>query len=543
VNTQWIIFASILIANAAAALVIAIVLARRPLAQGKRALILMLLGLAVWTFCYAMITLSASLDVKHVWLKLENIGIVSVPVLWFFFTAQYTRLDRWLTRPVMVSFWIIPIVTLLLLFSGRWFHLYYSFTAPVSDAGGPLTVGRGPWYMVQLVQSYLLYLAGTGILTWRFIQYRNIYRQQLFTLLGAILVPMSVNVAYQVLPKNFLFPSMHIDLTPLTFTVTAILIGRGIFGLQLFNLAPIARHIVMEHIPEMVFVVDSSDRVLDANSVAQRWLGKDLEEIIGQDPLDVFREWPQLLNRFLSENETREEIQIPGNPPRTLELVITPLYNKHNVLEGRVIVAHDITQRKLMEEDLQRANDSLKTQLDENEILRAKLQEQAIRDPLTGVYNRRFLAESIEAEIARAARENVPVSVVILDIDHFKQFNDVYGHKCGDVVLQTIANFLNDNTRRGDILCRYGGEEFVVLMPNAAVESAYERAEKWRRALEEMVIEYEGMKLQSTFSAGVAGFPLSGLDGDSILKSADKALYKSKADGRNRVTIHSMEVQ
>lgn len=535
-NIQWIVFASILLLNTAAALVVAALLARRPSAPGLWFLVWILTMLAVWTFSYAMLTLLSSLAAKHFWLKVENIGIVSVPVLWFFFTLQYTALDKWLTRFAIALFWIIPLVTLILLFSEHWFHLYYSFTRPVSEAGGPLVIGRGPWYSVQLVQSYLLDLIGIILLAQRFIQHRNIYRRQTITLLGAVLIPFLVNVFYQLAPRIAPSISTPIDLTPLSFTVTAALLGAGIFGWRLFDLMPITRHKVLDYIPEMVVVVDPHDRVLDANQTAQEWLGKTLDEIVGKDPIEIFHGWTELINRFLTANETHEEIQVPGDPPRTLELTVSALYNQSGDLEGRVIVAHDITFHKWLENDMKYANEALIRQLDEIEQLRADLEEQAIRDPLTNVYNRRYMAEFLDKEIARAEREKTPVSLVIMDMDNFKQFNDSYGHKCGDIVLQAFANFLLEHTRRGDVVCRYGGEEFVILMPNAPLEIGYERAETWRQDFSETPIEYEGMKFSATFSAGVATFPQHGFTGDSILQAADKALYRSKNGGRNRVT-------
>ncbi len=535
-NTQWIVFASILLLNTVAALVVAALLARRPPAPGLWFLVWMLALLAVWTFSYAMITLSPSLVAKHFWLKVENLAIVSVPVLWFFFTLQYTALDKWLTRPIMILFWVIPLVTLSLLFSERWLHLYYSFTQPVSEAGGPLVIGRGPWYLVQLIQSYLLDLIGIILLTRRFSQFRNIYRRQAITLLGAILIPALVNLFYQLAPRFVPSIAISIDLTPLSFTVTAALLGAGIFGWRLFDLMPITRHRVLDYIPEMVVVVDPHDRVLDANKTAQEWLGKTLDEIVGKDPIEIFHGWTQLINRFLTANETREEIQIPGDPPRTFELTVSALYNQSGGLEGRVIVAHDITYHKWLENDMKYANESLKNQLAEIEQLRADLEEQAIRDPLTNVYNRRYMAEFLDKEIARAEREKTPVSLVIMDMDNFKQFNDSYGHRCGDVILESFANFLLEHTRRGDVVCRYGGEEFVILMPNAPLEIGYERAETWRQDFSETPIDYEGMKFSATFSAGVATFPQHGLTGDSILQAADKALYRSKNGGRNQVT-------
>ncbi len=522
-----------------AAFFIAVILSRKPYTPGIRSITYMLGGLGIWSFAYAMITLYPTIEDKQFWLKLENIGIVSVPVLWFFFTFRYSMSDNWLShKPVRLLFWVIPMITLVMLFSGRWLNLYYTSIHLATETGGPLIIDRGPWYLIQIIQNYALTLLGMAALLWSIIQSRRIYRRQFLLLIGAVLIPFLLNLLYQLFPGFIPFFTAPIDLTPLSFNATAILIATSIFRLHLFDLVPIARSTVMEHIPEMVFVFDSHDRVVDANFVAQKWLGKSIEEISGQDPVDVFREWPQLLSNFFFTEFTSEEIQIPGNPPRTLELVITPIYNRSNILEGRVILAHDITQRKNLENDLKEVNKSLQVQLAENESLRAKLQEQAIRDPLTGAFNRRFFAESLDKEVARSIRDGVPFSVVIMDVDHFKQFNDTFGHKCGDIVLQSLANFLKDNTRRGDIICRYGGEEFVILMPDASLASAYERAEMWRSKFESYIVEYEGQSLSITFSVGVAGYPVHGVTGDEVLQSADRALYLSKTNGRNRVTVY-----
>lgn len=531
-DIQWIIFASVLLINTVTALVIAALLLRRSHAPGLNSLLLMLSMLAVWSFGYSMITLAPSLDLKRFWLKFENIGILTVPIFWFFFTIQYTRLDKWLNKYTGALFFILPLISMILLLSNNWFHYYYASIQPVSEHGGPLIIERGPWYKFILFYPYLLQLISMGLLIWRAFQYRNIYRRQMFALLGAVLIPVLFNVFYQLTPSLGLAFSIRVDLTPISFTLSAALIAFGVFELRIFDLMPIARHTVMEHIPEMVFVVDIRNRVLDANVVAQKWLGKTAEEIIGKDPADVFQAWPELVKRYQLANETREEIVIPGAPPRTLELVVSLLHDRLNNLLGRVIVAHDITEHKHLE-------NQLRIQLAENESLRAMLQEQAIRDPLTNVYNRRFLAESLDKEISWAKREERPVSIVILDVDYFKKFNDTYGHKCGDVVLQSIAQFLVGNTRNEDIVCRYGGEEFVILMSNATLESAYERTENWRQTLESTVFEYEGLKLNATFSAGVASFPLHGFDGESVLQSADKALYQSKNNGRNLVTLYN----
>lgn len=537
---EWIIFASILFVNSLAASFIAVLLMRRPHAPGRRSLLVMLVMLAVWNFSYAMITLSTSLEMKLLWLKIENIGILSVPVFWLFFALRYNRLDGWLNRYTASLFFIIPAISLLFLFSTQWFHLYYASIRQVSERGGPLMIERGPWYMVAVVYAYLASLGAIVLLVRRAIQHRNIYRRQMYVLIAAVLIPTLVNVVYQLSLSFLPISALHIDLTPISFMVSAVLIVVGVFGLRIFDLIPIARHSVLEHIPEMVFVVDAHDVVVDANTIAQKTLGKHLDEIIGKDPLEVFRKWPELLNRFLTANETREEIQIPGEPPRTLEVMVTALYNSANQLEGRVIVAHDITEHKWLENDLLFANETLTRQLEEINQLRDELQEQAIRDPLTNVYNRRYMNEFLSQEVARAERDGTPLSVVIMDMDNFKMFNDTYGHKCGDIILQEIAAFLVQHTRKGDVVCRFGGEEFVILMPGAALEKAYERAETWRQDFADTTIEYEGMKLRATFSAGVASYPQHGDTDEFILQAADRALYQSKDAGKNKVTMFSL---
>jgi diguanylate cyclase (GGDEF)-like protein/PAS domain S-box-containing protein len=536
VVTQWIIFASLLLLNTVVAIVVAIMLARRPVAPGLRSLTYMLGTLAIWNFGYAMITLVPSLEAKRFWLRFENIGILLLPVFWFLFTVQYTRNDRWLNSVTRLLFFIIPLVTLLFVWSDRWFHYYYSAIQPVSGSIGPLVIERGWWYPISTVHAYTLLISCVILLIWRALQYRHIYRRQMFALLGAALFPIAVNVFYQLALSFGSNPLIRVDLTPVSFVISAALIAFGVFGLRIFDLVPIARYTVLEHIPEMIFVTDVRDRVIDANTVAQKMLGKELNEIIGKDPLEVFRHWPQLVNRFLTTSGTREEIQIPGDPPRTLEMTVFELYNRLRLLDGRVIVAHDITEHKWLENDLKYANETLKIQLAEIEALRAELQELAIRDPLTNVYNRRYMSEFLDQEIARASRENYSVTVVIMDMDHFKNFNDNYGHRCGDTVLQAFAKFLMEHTRRSDVVCRFGGEEFVILMPNATLQDSFERVDVWRQDFSETAIDYESMKFSATFSAGLATFPEHGSTGDIILQAADKALYRSKNNGRNRVT-------
>lgn len=183
------------------------------------------------------------------------------------------------------------------------------------------------------------------------------------------------------------------------------------------------------------------------------------------------------------------------------------------------------------------ANRALRDALSEVEALRRELREQAVRDPLTGLFNRRYLEETFEREIARAARDGSSLSICMADVDDFKAFNDAHGHKAGDLVLKSLADVFTSYSRAGDVACRYGSEEFLILMPGADLEITTRRAEDWRRACEQTRIEYEGKTLSVTLSFGVAVFPLQARASDDALKLADDALSLSKTKGKNQVNV------
>ncbi len=161
---------------------------------------------------------------------------------------------------------------------------------------------------------------------------------------------------------------------------------------------------------------------------------------------------------------------------------------------------------------------------------------QAIRDPLTGLFNRRHMEESFERELARGNRSRQPVSVFMIDIDHFKRFNDTFGHAAADVVLRETAALIRAQIRSDDIACRFGGEELVVILPEADREQAKARAEALRHAIGQQQVSYRGAALGGiTASFGVATYPRDGTTVESLLRAADEALYQAKRLGRDRV--------
>lgn len=172
-----------------------------------------------------------------------------------------------------------------------------------------------------------------------------------------------------------------------------------------------------------------------------------------------------------------------------------------------------------------------------NVRMQEKLQIMAIEDPLTGLYNRRYMQEFLEHEIYRAARDKKPIGIILLDIDHFKSINDQCGHHAGDHALKTMADLLKSKVRKGDICCRYGGEEFLMILPGSYYSDTRAFAEKLRHQVKQMNIVYEGRKIDSfTISLGIAAYPDNAATYEELIKLADDALYRAKEEGRDRVS-------
>ncbi len=214
---------------------------------------------------------------------------------------------------------------------------------------------------------------------------------------------------------------------------------------------------------------------------------------------------------------------------------ISPVQDDEGRITHFVAVKQNVTDRIEMEKQLLGANQAMIEQLAEIETLQAKLREQAIRDELTGLYNRRYLSDALERELSRSRREKHPVAIAVIDLDHFKSINDTWGHSAGDEALRSVAELLRSKTRLIDTICRFGGEEFIVIMPGADLEDAKRKVDALRESCEDTFVEWEASRIRVTFSAGVSVFPEHGADGDTLVTAADKALYRAKSEGRNRV--------
>ena len=294
---------------------------------------------------------------------------------------------------------------------------------------------------------------------------------------------------------------------------------------------------LFEQSHDAVFILDIQGRHLEVNQRAADLLGYTVEELMKLSVIDISaqkKESRRILDR-LQKGENiplHENTFIKKNGEKvTVEINAELVYDDGVPIHIQSVV-RDISERKQNEAVLQTANLQLRNQLVEIETLQAQLREQATRDSLTGLYNRRYLEETLSREFIRAGREKSTVCLIMMDIDGFKAFNDTYGHDAGDLLLRKLGEFLCSEVRSSDIACRYGGEEFLIVMPGTSLEKGYERAEHLRTGFSQYV-EQMGVKLSATLSIGVATYPQHGTTWEEVVHAADQAMYAAKAAGRN----------
>jgi diguanylate cyclase (GGDEF)-like protein/PAS domain S-box-containing protein len=428
-----------------------------------------------------------------------------------------------------------PVISLLLQWTNSYHHLLYSSLHVVQSEGSVvMELTRGPWYFFNIVYSYAVIGIGIFLMSQAALRSGPLYRYQYRLVLVACLLPWGGNI----LNESYFSSFTNLDIAPLTFGLSGVIFAFAVLRTHFMDLIPVARSYLIETMRDGVLVLDGQNRIVDINPAMETFIEGKASLYMGKNAFEVLKPWMEKTGLVQDEKEIRSELTVPLNPSLSLDLRVTPLYDRNQVLSGRLMVFRDITERKQVERKLRHANYKLQGQLIEIGLLQSKLREQAIRDSLTNLFNRRYLEETLDRELSRAARENYPVCVIMIDLDHFKRVNDTYGHEAGDLVLRAIADVLSEQSRRGDFACRYGGEEFVITMPNITMDVAYSRAEALRQALNLLSVPYEYYSLSVTISMGIACFPENGQTREAILRAADRALYAAKEAGRDHILCY-----
>ncbi|MDX1568330.1 MAG: diguanylate cyclase, partial [Longimicrobiales bacterium] len=331
------------------------------------------------------------------------------------------------------------------------------------------------------------------------------------------------------------------DVAPLGFVLAASVLRWGLLRDRLVGLGPVARAVVMEELRDPVVVLDGKGRIVDVNRAAEEVLDF---AVYGDVPVDLGTLWA---GSRRSEGNERSRVSLDvsengGTEERTFEVTATFLDGRGS--DGRMaMVLRDVTARDRMERELREARDQAEEVNRRLEQANERLEELANTDSLTGLASRRRFMEKLNAEIERADRYDRDLSIVLVDLDHFKKVNDNWGHLVGDDVLRSTAQALQSVCREVDLAGRLGGEELALILPETSREGARSVAERLRRRIQDLRHEAPGGEtFEVTASLGVAWLDEDVQTREDLLRAADRALYRAKEGGRNQVALKSSGV-
>lgn len=509
------------------ALGIAVFSWRRRQAPGAEPLAIMAVGQAFWSLCYGLQLSHAIRPEPLFWFKLMFVGVVIVPASFFLFSLAYTGKGHLITRRLIIILIIEPVLLNLSIWTDPYHKL---FSGDPSLSGSKVPIG-GIAFWLHSAYSYSLLIAAGIIL---FLYWRSCppaYRRQAFIVLMGLPIAASANV----ITIFRLTPWPTIDFSPIGILVSSAILAYALFRYKLFDLIPLARDLVLEKMEDGVLICDKDRRIVDMNESAIRILGLNRDKTVGKSFISILEPWKKVEGEGKIEGQTEKQMLKDALGSSYLDMRVTPLVDQRGLRQGYVAVMRDVTDLKRTEEKLRDSCEALNMRLEEIQVLQERLKEEAIRDPLTNLYNRRFLEETLKRELARVDRTSGRLSLVMIDLDRFKEVNDRFGHQLGDEVLKALAELIISQTRLGDVACRYGGEEFIVILPDAPLESAMERVENWRKMFGEIEFSSDSLPVRVTFSAGIASYPEHGLTSKELIAAADEAMYNAKLAGRNRI--------
>ncbi len=487
---------------------------------GQRAFALSGLAAMWWITCVVLRFNTPDLDAKIRYCELAWFGIAAAPLYWALGFLSFAGGKRIETVRHLVLIGVLSAAVCAIALTNDWHNWLYT---GVTNVERP-SFSHGWFFFVVLAMVYAV-IAATGVSVIFMARRRaGSHRLQFAALIAAMSLPWIANAA-------FVFREFRIfndDPTPFAFALTAVvMLLVQSFG-RLFRAPPIARDIIFTILPDPVIVLDSKKRILELNPAArklpglpERPIGKSLAE---SHPLSALADAP------LSGNDNAPLVGFKeiGKTYEVSSQVVKPWGRS----AGKMLVLRDVTRRKAAEDRMTVMSRDLQSRLEENIRLQGLLKEDAIRDPLTELHNRRH-ANDILPLIIENARQGDEVAVILIDIDNFKQVNDRFGHAVGDTVLKAFAHMLNEQALEGEHVFRYGGEEFLFVIPGTNRERVKRRCAEWRARIGERQLDELG-DMRLTFSSGIAFSPQTGSTLDSVTTAADVALYRAKISGRNR---------
>jgi diguanylate cyclase (GGDEF)-like protein len=506
----------LLYASAAFFIFLALSCIGRLATRGTGAFVIFMVSIAIYVGSYALQLSSQGFETAILALKIEYLGYASMPVFLFLFARSFSGFSR--LNPIFVPLLcLLPVIIIALAWCFGFEGVFFREIA-LRDVHGLTMIeesARGPAYWLCAVYSAAFTGSAIAILLASLRRKTPGRRTQIALALAGTLAPATASLLHA-----FRLPRIDIELTPFALDITGFCFGLALFRYDLLEVAYIGRESVVDSLEDGIVVVDPMGRIADANPAARRILRLG-EHCIGEELAECG------LGSFLKPLTTASVEQtdfvaeavggknLEDGTQRKYRVRANTVYRGRGEQACRALIISDVT---------------------EVSALLTRLTELAVTDELTGLSNRRRFFEQANSEFGIACRASRSLSVMILDLDRFKDVNDSYGHAAGDVVLKAAAGRMLAELRFGDFLCRYGGEEFAVLMPETDAKGAMVVAERLRRAVGSGDILFEGGAVHITASAGIYGaVPSEDEKLEDFVRRADAALYEAKLSGRDRI--------
>ena len=475
--------------------------------RGGWALWVFAVAAAIWAFTEGGCFLTSSVDTIVLFWKVGSFGFTVAPLALLWFCVDYLGYGHWLTRRRMVFLILLPVIVFCAAWTNEWHGLIWQ--NPVLDTHAPfpmVVAGDGSLLFVYYSYITLLALVTVYFLWRRMAALPKQQRRQMRLIIMALCLPLVASTLYM----TKLVSIHNMDLTPLGFNFSGFLLVRSFWRERMFELVPVTANEIYRSLEDAVFVIDGENRMQDNNAAAIGLLPSMVGGGIGQLLPELLPDTSTLLCE--PGGDVRGEVALGE---RWFDARVTTLHSVDGRFSGRLLVLHDISERKLLEAELRRLS---------------------VTDSLTGLYNRRHFSHHGEVAIRHAQRYARPLSMIMLDVDYFKEVNDRFGHDAGDRVLVALAALLTSELRATDCIGRIGGEEFALLLPETEEAASIDLGHRLLGAVEKMSVPLaNGDVIRITLSAGVTTLQAADSGMMAFMRRADGLLYQAKHGGRSRL--------